>query len=93
MAESKIIPFPSSFPESGGGGQFPLSMKSDLVEKASEVIQDPQMLINAVSQRVRQLNMGRPSLVRPPIGERYGAADIALLEIIEGKIIISPAVD
>jgi len=93
MADSNIIPFPPPGQVSGGGGQYPLSMKSDLVEKASEVIQDPQMLINAVSQRVRQLNMGRPPLVRPPLGERYGAADIALLEIIDGKVKVHEAAD
>jgi DNA-directed RNA polymerase subunit omega len=61
-------------------------MKAELVEKASEKVTNPQVLINAVSKRVRQLNLGRPALVRPPLGERYGQADIALLEIIEGKL-------
>lgn len=61
-------------------------MKAELVEKASVIVPDPQILVNAVSKRVRQLNMGRPPLVRPPLGERYGQSDVALLEIIEGKI-------
>ena len=59
-------------------------MKSELVEKASLVIPEPPLLINAVSKRVRQLHMGRPPLV-----EKRGTmreADIALQEIIEGKI-------
>lgn len=59
-------------------------MRSDLVEKASEVIPDPPVLINMVSRRVRQLNMGRQPLV--PIMGRLGTADIALMEIIEGKV-------
>jgi DNA-directed RNA polymerase subunit omega len=59
-------------------------MRSDLVEKASEVITEPPVLINMVSRRVRQLNMGRQPLV-PVIG-RMGTADIALMEIIEGKV-------
>ena len=60
-------------------------MRSDLVEKASEVVTDPPTLINMVSQRVRQLNNGRPPLIR--VIERMGQADIALTEIIEGKLI------
>lgn len=59
-------------------------MKPELVEKASAVIPDPPQLINAVSKRVRQLHLGRPPLV-----EKRGImreADIALQEIIEGKI-------
>jgi len=59
-------------------------MRSELVEKASEVIPDVPTLINLVSARVRQLNLGRPALVRAD--HRMGAADIALTEIIEGKI-------
>ncbi len=62
-------------------------MRSDLVEKASEVIEDTPVLINMVSQRVRQLNNGRPPLV--PSGAFEGQADIALREIIEGKIVVS----
>ncbi len=59
-------------------------MKSDLVEQASEIVPDPLVLVNLVSQRVRQLNSGRSPLIatRPSMG----AADIALIEIIEGKI-------
>ena len=44
------------------------------------------MLINMVSKRVRQLNNGRSPLI--PLVERMGNADIALTEIIEGKIVI-----
>lgn len=59
-------------------------MKSDLVDKASDIVTDPLVLINLVSQRVRQLNSGRSPLIatRPSMG----MADIALMEIIEGKI-------
>lgn len=59
-------------------------MKSELVEQASEIVPDPQILINVVSQRVRQLNMGRAPLINAL--PSMGAADIALTEIIEGKI-------
>ena len=61
-------------------------MRSDLVEKAAEIVPSPPVLINMVSRRVRQLNMGRPPLIR--VIERMGQADIALMEIIEGKIVV-----
>lgn len=60
------------------------SMKADLVEKAAQVINDPPLLINAVSKRVRQLTQGRPPLIEKKPGMRE--ADVALTEIIEGKI-------
>src|SRR6187401_2054610 len=92
MAASNIIPFPSA--RSGGGdpgAPAPSStsrlMKSDLIEKASKVIPHPPLLINLVSKRVRQLNQGLSPLINPATyGMRLGQGDIALLEIIEGKI-------
>jgi DNA-directed RNA polymerase subunit omega len=59
-------------------------MKAELVDKAALVITDPPILINLVSKRVRQLNQGRPALVERKPGMRE--ADVALQEIIEGKI-------
>ncbi|MCB1236171.1 MAG: DNA-directed RNA polymerase subunit omega [Verrucomicrobiae bacterium] len=59
-------------------------MRSDLVEQASKVITEAPILINLVSRRVKQLNTGRSALVQ--VEPRMGAADIALKEIIEGKI-------
>jgi DNA-directed RNA polymerase subunit omega len=80
-----ITPFPAaSVGQRFVGAPRSQSMKADLVEKASLVIQDPPLLINAVSKRVRQLNQGRPPLVERKPGMRE--ADIALTEIIEGKI-------
>ena len=67
-------------------------MKPHLVKEASKVIQDPQILINVVSRRVRQLNSGRQPLVNST-GERLGIADMALLEIIEGKVVYDQDVD
>lgn len=60
-------------------------MKSELVDIASEVVRDPQILINLVSKRVKQLNGGRAPFIKTV--PSMGAADIALMEIIEGKII------
>lgn len=53
-----------------------------------EKVGNPNVLINLVSRRVRQLNSGGGALSRPLIADvtGLGAADIALLEIIEEKI-------
>jgi DNA-directed RNA polymerase subunit omega len=81
MLPDNIIPFDQ--PKSDN--RYPaLPMKSELVYKAAEIIDDPQKLINLVSKRVRQLNSGRAPLI--PTVPSMGAADIALTEIIEGKI-------
>ena len=61
-------------------------MNTELVEKALEVVTDETLLINLVSKRVQQLNNGRSPLIT--VVERMGTADIALTEIIEGKIVI-----
>ena len=59
-------------------------MKAELVEQAALVITDPPILINLVSKRLRQLAAGRPPLVERKPGLRE--ADLALTEIIQGKI-------
>ena len=63
-------------------------MNAENCRKALEKVGNPNVLINLVSRRVRQLNspggrMSRPLVTVPPSA---GAADIALLEIIEDKI-------
>jgi DNA-directed RNA polymerase subunit omega len=62
-------------------------MKSALVDQAAEIVPDPQILINMVSKRVKQLTAGRAPLIDTV--PSMGAADIALTEIIEGKVKIS----
>ncbi|MDP9291713.1 MAG: DNA-directed RNA polymerase subunit omega [Verrucomicrobiota bacterium] len=59
-------------------------MSSQLLEEASKIIQSPQVLINVVSRRVRQLSQGHRPLVE--VGPRMGLADIALREILDGKL-------
>lgn len=86
MEESNIVPFDQS-EESSGAPKSP--MKSSLVDQAAEIVKDPQVLVNIVSQRVRQLNSGRSPLIDAL--PSMGAADIALTEIIEGKIVVTPA--
>ena len=59
-------------------------MTAQLLEEASKKIPVPQVLINVVSRRVRQLSAGhRPLIETTP---RMGFSDIALTEIIEGKL-------
>lgn len=59
-------------------------MMSHLVEEASKKIQSVPLLVNVVSKRVRQLTAGhRPMVETTP---RMGFADIALQEIIDGKL-------
>lgn len=84
MEESNIVPFDQS-EKSKGISKSP--MKSTLVDQAAKIVIDPQVLINIVSQRVRQLNSGRAPLIEAL--PSMGAADIALTEIIEGKIVVN----
>lgn len=62
-------------------------MNSELCKKALEKVGNPNVLVNVVSRRVRQLTTGGQGS-RPLITETagLGAADIALIELIEGKL-------
>jgi len=60
-------------------------MQSHLLEEASKVITNPQILINVISRRVRQLVQGHRPLVE--LGSaRVGFCDTALMEVIRGKL-------
>ena len=63
-------------------------MNGVLVKKAVEKVNNPNILVNLVSQRVRQLNRGGGGSGRPMVSDiaNLRAADIALREIIEDKI-------
>jgi DNA-directed RNA polymerase subunit omega len=63
-------------------------MNAELVKKALEKVGNPNVLVNLISRRVRQLNAGGGSLSRPLVADTgsLGVADIALLEIAEGKM-------
>ena len=63
-------------------------MNAELCKKAVEKVGNPNVLINLISRRVRQLNSGAGGFCRPLIADytNLGAADIALREIIEEKI-------
>jgi DNA-directed RNA polymerase subunit omega len=59
-------------------------MMSHLVEEAAKKIPSVPHLVNVVSKRVRQLNAGHKPMI--DVITRMGFADIALREIIEGKL-------
>jgi DNA-directed RNA polymerase subunit omega len=63
-------------------------MNAELVKKALEKVLNPNVLVNLISRRVRQLNSGGGRASRPLIADvgHLGAADIALTEIVEGKM-------
>jgi DNA-directed RNA polymerase subunit omega len=63
-------------------------VNSELCKQALAKVGSPNVLINLVSRRVRQLNSGGGSLSRPLLNDTagMGAADIALAEIVEDKM-------
>lgn len=63
-------------------------MNALFVKQALEKVVNANVLVNMVSRRVRQLTSGGGSVSRPLLADvaNLGAADIALLEIIEGKM-------
>ena len=61
-------------------------MNAELIKKALEKVGNPNVLINLISRRVRQLNSGGGTLSRPLVeAGNMGVADIALTELIEEK--------
>lgn len=59
-------------------------MRDDYLQSAMKLIDDPTILVNVVSSRVKQLRRGaRPLVVSL---EKLSAEDTALREIVEGKI-------
>ena len=63
-------------------------MNAELCKKALEKVGNPNVLINLISRRVRQLNSGGGASSRPLIADtaNMGAADIALMEIVDGNM-------
>jgi DNA-directed RNA polymerase subunit omega len=63
-------------------------MTTQLLQEAAQLIPNQQLLINVVSKRVRQLGLGhRPMVETMP---RMSLTDIALKEIIAGKLAFEP---
>ena len=62
-------------------------MNSELCKQALAKVGNPNVLVNLISRRVRQLTSGAGAMSRPLVDDtNLGMADIALKEIIEGKI-------
>ena len=63
-------------------------MNAELCKKALEKVGNPNVLVNIVSRRVRQLNQGGGGMGQPLVDApaSMGLADIALSEIIQEKI-------
>jgi DNA-directed RNA polymerase subunit omega len=59
-------------------------MRDDYLKNAQKVIEDPNILINVISRRVKQLRRGARPLVESL--EKLSAEDTALREVAEGKI-------
>ncbi|MBW8782110.1 MAG: DNA-directed RNA polymerase subunit omega [Verrucomicrobia bacterium] len=66
-------------------------MRDDYLKEAHKVITDANLLINVVSRRVKQLRRGSRALVESL--EKLSPEDIALREIIEGKITFQEAAE
>ncbi len=59
-------------------------MRDDYLQSALKVIDDPNILVNVVSRRVKQLKRGNRPLVESL--EKLSPEDTALREVAEGKI-------
>jgi DNA-directed RNA polymerase subunit omega len=59
-------------------------MRDDYLREARKIIDDPYVLVNVISTRVKMLRRGARPLVESL--EKLALEDIALREVIEGKI-------
>lgn len=59
-------------------------MKQQMVQEALGKVENPQILINMVSKRVRQLGQGFRPLI--PVSPKMTFMDVALKEIADGKL-------
>ncbi len=82
VPSSNIIPFPQDATRASSFSKR--VMTGSHLDGARHVVKNEQILINMVSQRVRQLNEGHRPLVQ--IEPRMSLADIALKEIAEQKL-------
>jgi DNA-directed RNA polymerase subunit omega len=59
-------------------------MKQTLVQDALKIVHSPQVLVNIISKRVRQLGQGfRPLVAYDP---KLTFMDVALKEVADGKL-------
>lgn len=64
------------------------TLNTELARLALEKVGNPNILVNLLSRRVRQLNSGGGGISRPLIegATHLGAGDVALREIVEDKV-------
>lgn len=62
--------------------------KQELVEAALSKVENPQILINMISMRVRQLGQGFRPLI--PVSPNMTFMDVALREVAEEKLGYEP---
>jgi len=87
MQAGKILPLTGrgfDFAFNGFTKAKRLAMRDDYLKEAQKVISDSNLLINVISCRVKQLRRGSRALVESL--EKLSPEDIALREVIEGKI-------
>ena len=70
-------------------------LNAEFCKKALEKVGNPNILVNLISRRVRQLSAGGGGLGRPLVSETatMGSADIAMLELVEDKMTWEPEDD
>ena len=61
-----------------------ITLRDDYLKEAQKKITDPMILINVISRRAKQLKSGYKPLIESL--ERLSAEDMALREVMEGKI-------
>ena len=64
--------------------QRSITLRDDYLKEAQKKITDPMILINVISRRAKQLKSGYKPLIESL--ERLSAEDMALREVMEGKI-------
>ena len=64
-------------------------MNEEYLARAREKVDDVRLFINGVSARAAQLAKGAKRLVPLPPNDEQSNLDIALLEVAEGKVIIT----
>lgn len=68
-------------------------MNEEYLARAREKVADVRVFINGVSKRAAQLAKGARRLVPSPPNDERSHLDIALLEVAEGKVIITAGDD
>jgi len=66
-----------------------MSMNEEYLARARAQVGDVRLFINGVSKRAAQLAKGWRRLVPSPPNDERSCLDIALLEVAEGRVVIT----